>query len=53
VYAERFVWSPAACKDAAVRELRHSVGVFAAYLDDREPLDEFFSATSEGPAPTP
>jgi hypothetical protein len=53
VYAERFVWSPAACNDAAVREVRHFGGVFAGYLDGREPLDEFFSAASEGLAPTP
>jgi hypothetical protein len=53
VCAERFVWLPTACKDVAARNLRHSFGIFAGYLDGREPLDEFFSAASEGPAPTP
>jgi hypothetical protein len=31
--------SPAACKVAAARQLRHTAGVFAGSLDGRDPLD--------------
>jgi hypothetical protein len=36
--------SPAVCKVAAARELRHAAGVFAGSPDDREPLDASVSA---------